>query len=122
MNIEEYRDFCLGKKGVTESFPFSNIPNVLVFKVAGKMFTATDVSTFASISVKCRPDLIDELRATYSAVKLPGYMNKRHWNRIVMDGSISDKILYGWINDSYNLVVAKLSHRERVTISQYHGI
>ena len=116
MNIEEYRNFCLGKNGATESFPFSNISNVLVFKVAGKMFTATDVSTFASISVKCQPDLIDELRATYNAVKLPAYMNKRHWNRIVMDGSVPDKILYEWIDNSYSLVVAKLSNHERVKL------
>lgn len=116
MNIEEYRDFCLGKNGVTESFPFSNISNVLVFKVAGKMFTATDVTTFASISVKCQPDRIDELRATYNAVKLPAYMSKRHWNRIVMDGSIPDKLLYEWIDNSYSLVVAKLSKRERMKL------
>lgn len=108
MNIEEYRDYCIRKNGVTESFPFSNIPNVLVFKVAGKMFTATDVSTFASISVKCDPDLIEELRASYEAVKIPGYMSKRHWNRVAMDNSIPDKVLFRWIDDSYNLVIKKL--------------
>jgi predicted DNA-binding protein (MmcQ/YjbR family) len=109
MNIEEYRNYCMSKNGATESFPFSNIPDVLVFKVSGKMFTATDVSTFTSISVKCDPDLVEELRATYDAVKVPGYMSKRHWNRIVMDNSIPDKILYQWTDDSYDLVLAKLS-------------
>lgn len=108
MNIEEYREYCINKNGVTESFPFSNIPNILVFKVAGKMFTATDVSTFVSVSVKCDPNLVEELRATYDAVKVPGYMSKRHWNRIVMDNSIPDKVLYKWIDDSYNLVLSKL--------------
>lgn len=118
MNIEEYRDYCINKNGVTESFLFSNIPDVLVFKVAGKMFTATDVSTFASISVKCDPNLVEELRATYDAVKVPGYMSKRHWNRIVMDNSIPNKMLYKWIDDSYNLVVAKLpkSLREKLQL------
>ncbi|MGL5891870.1 MAG: MmcQ/YjbR family DNA-binding protein [Bacteroidia bacterium] len=109
MNIEDYRNYCISKKGVTESFPFSNIPNVLVFKVAGKMFTATDVSKFASISLKCDPDSVEELRATYAAVQPPGYMSKRHWNRVVMDNSVPDKLLYEWIDASYNLVVAQLS-------------
>lgn len=116
MNIEEYRNYCMTKNGVTESFPFSNIPNVLVFKVAGKMFTATDSSTFASISVKCDTDSIDELRSAHSAVREPGYMNKRHWNRIVMDGSIPDHLLFSWIDDSYNLVVAKLTKSDKLKL------
>jgi len=77
------------------------------------MFTATDANTFASISVKCHPDNVEELRARYEAVKLPGYMSKKHWNRVVMDNSIPDALLYQWIDDSYNLVVTKLSAKER---------
>ncbi|MFI0429337.1 MmcQ/YjbR family DNA-binding protein [Mariniflexile sp. HMF6888] len=117
MNIEEYRNYCIKKSGVTESFPFpKNLPNVLVFKVGGKMFTATDVSTYASISLKCNPNTIDDLRAKYPAVTLPGYMNKNHWNRIVMDNSIPDSLLYKWIDESYNLVVAKLPKRVRLEL------
>jgi len=36
MNIEDYRTYCLNKKGVTEHFPFDN--DTLVFKVLGKVF------------------------------------------------------------------------------------
>jgi predicted DNA-binding protein (MmcQ/YjbR family) len=108
MNIEEYRDYCMAKKGVTESFPFPKLPNILVFKVADKTFTATDVSTFENIGVKCDPDKIEELRATYEAVNEPDYMSKRHWNFVAMDNSIPDTLLYQWIDDSYNLIVAKL--------------
>ncbi|NQX98654.1 MAG: MmcQ/YjbR family DNA-binding protein, partial [Flavobacteriales bacterium] len=56
MNIEEYRSYCLSKKGVTEEIPFSKLPNVLVFKVVGKMFTGTDITTFSSFSIKCKPE------------------------------------------------------------------
>lgn len=108
MHIEEYRDYCLNKVGVTESFPFGRLSNVLVFKVADKMFTATDVNTFASISVKCNPELVEALREKYNAVKIPGYLSKKHWNRVVMDNSIPDQLLYQWIDDSYQLVVEKL--------------
>ena len=113
MNIEEYRDYCLKKRGVTESFPFPGITKVLVFKVAGKMFTATDVNTFASITLKCDPGLVEELREKYNAVKVPSYMSKRHWNSIIMDNTIPDKLLYEWIDHSYDLVVAKLPKHER---------
>ncbi|MDN5203848.1 MmcQ/YjbR family DNA-binding protein [Fulvivirgaceae bacterium BMA10] len=108
MNIEEFREYCIDKKGATESFPFGKLPEVLVFKVMGKMFTATDIDTFESISLKCDPDLVDELRASYDAVTVPAYMSKKHWNRVVMDGTIPDDLIKQWIDNSYQLVVAGL--------------
>jgi predicted DNA-binding protein (MmcQ/YjbR family) len=117
MNIEEYRDYCLNKAGVTESFPFGKLSNVLVFKVTGKMFTATDITTFASFSVKCNPESIEELREKYDAVKIPGYLSKKHWNRIVMDNSIPNTLLYQWIDDSYRLVVDKLPKATRTKLA-----
>ena len=117
MNIEVYRNYCIQKQGVTESFPFpKNLPNVLVFKVGGKMFTATDVSAFASITVKCKPENVDLLREKYPAVTLPGYMNKNHWNRIIMDHSIPDSLIYQWIDESYDLVCRKLPKRTRLEL------
>ncbi|TGV04579.1 MmcQ/YjbR family DNA-binding protein [Flavivirga rizhaonensis] len=116
MNIEEYRLYCLSKKGVTESIPFSKLPNVLVFKVKGKMFTATDINTFDSFSIKCEPETIEELRLQYDALEEPPYFSKKHWSRVVVDGSISDKILYEWLDISYRLVVAKLTKKERLEL------
>ena len=117
MIIEEYRDYCLRKKGVTESFPFpKNLSNVLVFKVGGKMFSATDVSTYASITVKCKPENIEELREKYPALQFPGYMNPKHWSRIEMDHSIPDALLYQWIDESYDLVCNKLTKKLRLEL------
>ena len=113
MNIEEYRSYCLAKKGVTEEFPFDN--ETLVFKVAGKMFALTDVTNFASINLKCDPEKAVELRDQYPAV-LPGYhMNKKHWNTILLDGSIPSKLLQNWIDESYIRVVNALPKRERAS-------
>jgi predicted DNA-binding protein (MmcQ/YjbR family) len=113
VNIEEYRSYCLAKKGVTEEFPFDN--ETLVFKVAGKMFALTNVSTFASINLKCDPEKAVELRDQYPAV-LPGYhMNKKHWNTILLDGSIPSKLLQNWIDESYIRVVNALPKRERAS-------
>lgn len=106
MNIETYRDYCLSKKGVTEEFPFDE--KALVFKVMGKMFTITDVDSFASFNVKCDPELAIELRERFVGV-LPGFhMNKKHWNTIMMDGSVPDDKALEWIDHSYDLVLQKL--------------
>jgi predicted DNA-binding protein (MmcQ/YjbR family) len=114
MDIEKYRNYCISKKGVTESFPFPSLPNVLVFKVAGKMFTATDVTTFESISVQCHPEYIDELRAKYAAVTKHKYFSERHWNVVAMDHSISDKLILEWIDGSYESAIGKLTKKAQV--------
>lgn len=111
MNIEDYRNYCLSKKGVTESIPFSKLPNVLVFKVRNKMFTATDITSFASFSIKCIPETIDALRAQYPAMQNPSYFSKKHWSNVIIDGSIPNTILYEWLDTSYLLVVKNLSKK-----------
>lgn len=116
MNIEEYRNYCLSKQGVIESLPFPKLQNILVFKVAGKMFTATNINTFSSFSVKCKPETIEELRAEYTALQEPSYFSKKHWSNVIMDRTISDKLLYEWLDLSYNLVVAKLTKKEKETL------
>jgi len=106
MNIEEFREYCLSKKSVTESFPFDE--TTLVFKVAGKMFALTDTHDDFSINLKCDPEKAIELRERYPVV-IPGYhMNKKHWNTVNIDGSIPNDLVYQWIDDSYNLIVKKL--------------
>ena len=116
MNLEAYREYCLQKKGVTEEFPFDK--NTLVYKVMGKMFTLTDVETFESINLKCDPETALQLREIHAGVG-PGYhMDKRHWNTVRMDGSISDTTLYQWIDNSYWLVVGRLSKKDREWIEQ----
>lgn len=112
MNIEELRDYCLHLKGATEEFPFG--PETMVYKVKGKVFLLTSLdSERLSFNVKCDPEIAIELREHYSAV-VPGYhMNKKHWNTVNANGSVSDKFLYQWILDSYQLVVQALPKKMR---------
>lgn len=117
MNIETYRNYCISKNQATESFPFSGLPNVLVFKVAGKMFTATDISTFGSISVKCNPDIIDELRSIYPAFTNHTYFSNKHWGNVLMNDSIPDTQLFEFIDMSYDLTVAKLTKKLRTELN-----
>ena len=106
LNAETIRDYCLQKENVTEGFPFGE--TVLVFKVNDKMFCLLALDeTPLTFNVKCDAEKIEDLRAEYSSV-LPGYhMNKKHWNTVVVDGSISNKMLQTFIDLSYNLVANK---------------
>lgn len=106
MNIESLRDYCLSKPGAEEALPFG--PDTLVFKVNGKAFLLVGLdSEDLRFNVKCDPELALELREQYPCV-LPGYhMNKKHWNTVVVDGSINDAQLREWIDHSYDLVSKK---------------
>jgi predicted DNA-binding protein (MmcQ/YjbR family) len=105
MNAELIREYCLKKKEVTESFPFND--TALVFKVHGKMFLLLSLETSLSLSLKCDPEKAINLRERYSSV-IPGYhFNKKHWNTIYIDGSIDEKLIFDWIDHSYELVIRK---------------
>jgi predicted DNA-binding protein (MmcQ/YjbR family) len=109
MNIEEFRIYCLNKKGVSEEFPFDQ--NTLVFKVMGKMFALTDINSFASVNLKCDPDRAIELREKYDFIR-PGYhMNKKHWNTIDIDWRLEDDMMKLWIDHSYDLVAESLTKK-----------
>lgn len=111
MNLETFRARCLAKKGVTEELPFGD--ETLVYKVAGKIFALTSLNDFSSINLKCDPENAIELRERYDAVK-PGYhMNKKHWNTILLDGSIPDKLVFTWLDESYDLVVSGLTKKDK---------
>lgn len=111
MNIEEYRDYCLGKKSVTESFPFDE--TTLVFKVAGKMFSLTSIDSFEFINLKCDPERSTELRERFNGIK-PGYhMNKKHWNSISTQQDVPDQLILELIDHSYELVFNSLPKNVR---------
>lgn len=116
MNVEVYCNYCNRKKGVTEEFPFGD--NVLVHKVMGKMFALTDLPDFESINLKVQPEKNSELQENYPAVH-PGYhMDKKHWMTVDMDGSVPDKVLFQWIDQSYELVVSKLTKTQKAALER----
>ncbi len=103
MDIDIIRNYCAGKQHVTESFPFDD--TTLVFKVKGRMFALLNLEAPFSVNLKCDPEKAVELRERYDFV-LPGYhMNKKHWNTVMLGGRISQKELFVWIDDSYELIL-----------------
>jgi predicted DNA-binding protein (MmcQ/YjbR family) len=107
----ELRDACLALPGATETFPFG--PENSVFKVSGKVFAISPLrhENPLRVSLKCEPGLAEQLRAGHPAIT-PGYhLNKRHWNTVVLDGSVPDAMVRDMIEDSYDLIVAKLPRK-----------
>jgi len=110
MNIEQFRNYCLYKKYVTESFPFDEV--TLVFKVANKMFALSGLEHHPStVNLKCDPEKAIELRAQYSDVIEGFHMSKKHWNTIIIEGNLSNKLIEELIDHSYNLVVNGLTKK-----------
>ncbi|TYP77214.1 MmcQ/YjbR family DNA-binding protein [Aquimarina intermedia] len=116
MNIEAFRNYCLHKKGVTESFPFDE--STLVFKVMDKMFALTGLNKIPfSVNLKCDPDRAITLRESYSEI-IPGYhMNKKHWNTVEFSDSLPDTLLKELIDHSYELVVASLPKKTQALLA-----
>ncbi|RZJ69114.1 MmcQ/YjbR family DNA-binding protein [Flavobacterium sp.] len=120
MNIQQFYDFCLAKKGVEETFPFDE--DTLVMKVGGKMFALSSLKEWENgrpgVNLKCDPERSQELRAEYDAIN-PGYhMSKVHWNTISINGDVSDKLLKELINHSYDLVFGSLTKKLQKEISE----
>ena len=106
MNIEEIREYALSLLEVEEGFPFGE--ETLVFKVKGKIFLLASIySSPLQFNVKCDPERAIELREEYACV-LPGYhMNKKHWNTVIIDRTLTSKQLREMIEHSYQLVRGK---------------
>lgn len=118
MNLENFYEYCLSKKGVTEHFPFDK--DTLVFKVGGKMFALTSLLQWEkgtpSVNLKCDPERAQELRAQYDSIK-PGYhMSKVHWNTIVVNNDVSDAMVKELIDHSYELVFKSLTKKIQIEI------
>jgi len=112
MNIEELRDYCLSLKGATEHFPFDEFS--LVLKVQGKMFGLIPLdNTEPQIALKCDPERAIQLREEYEAITAAYHFNKKHWNSVRIDSSISQSLLLELIQHSYDLVVSGLPKKLR---------
>lgn len=103
-------EYCVKKPGVEETFPFDE--TTLVYKVMGKMFILIPtMSEDLRMNLKCDPEKAMQLRESYEAITPGFHMNKKHWNTVIPDGSISDKMIFELIDHSYDLVVKSLTRK-----------
>jgi len=112
MNYETVQAYLIAKPEAIEDYPFG--PDTAVFKVKHKLFaTLGEENNIPCINLKCDPDEAVMLRDVFDAV-IPGYhMNKRHWNTVILDGSIPNGEIERMIDNSYGLVVKGLMSAER---------
>ncbi|PYC77000.1 DNA-binding protein [Streptomyces tateyamensis] len=115
MTADQLRARCLDLNGAEETFPFN--PETSVFKVGGKVFaiSALDGEPL-KVSLKCDPDLAVRLRTDYPGITPGWHLNKRHWNTVLLDGSVPDHLVHEMIEDSYDLIVAKLPRRRQLAL------
>jgi predicted DNA-binding protein (MmcQ/YjbR family) len=120
MFVDQLRDFCLHFPHSEEGFPFDQ--NTLVFSVFGKMFCLVNIEKFEYINLKCNPEKAIELREIYPEVTPGFHMNKKHWNSVRVDGTLSDDLLHEWIRDSYALVVSGLPKKYKDLIHPFGSL
>lgn len=123
MDAATLRQYCLSLAGAYEDFPFG--PESSVFKVrAGgpdrpaKMFALSALSGRPlMISLKCEPDLAQQLRTAHPEITGAWHMNKTHWNQLDLSGNLDDELVRNLVEDSYDLVVASLPRRDRESLA-----
>jgi len=114
MRFETLKKHLLKKPSSFIDHPFGD--DVPVFKVKNKLFALVSLQKPLAINLKCDPEDAEILRKMWDAVQ-PGYhMNKLHWNTVTLDGSIPKEIVFGFIDDSYDLVVKGLSKKDRQSL------
>jgi predicted DNA-binding protein (MmcQ/YjbR family) len=109
---EQLRAVCLSFRGARETFPFG--VETSAFKVFEKIFALSALGGESlTVSLKCEPLLAEQLRAEHPAIVAGYHLNKRHWNTVSLDGSLTDQMVADMIEDSYDLIVSKLSPGRR---------
>ena len=115
MNTEEFRDYCLSLPCVTEDTPFDE--TTVVYRLRGKIFACIATKYPDKVVLKCDSVLALELRARYDAVQAAWHWNKKYWNDILLNGTLSDALLQSLVRHAYAEVNRKLPVRDRVTFS-----
>lgn len=114
LNVESFRDYCLSKKNVTESFPFDE--TTLVFKVENKMFALVSLDTPEfRVNLKCEPEQAVTLREEYPDEITPGFhMSKTHWNTIIPNNRVTAQLMRKLVDESYKQVLLTLPKKIRM--------
>jgi predicted DNA-binding protein (MmcQ/YjbR family) len=116
MNIEQFREYCLAKKGASEDFPFDEV--TLCLRVMGKIYALTGLdSEHFTVNLKCDPDYAIELREKYPEVQPGWHMNKKHWNTVDFEGGLDAQTLRHLVDHSFDQVVKTLKKAEKEALN-----
>ncbi|KAA6213206.1 MmcQ/YjbR family DNA-binding protein [Streptomyces albofaciens JCM 4342] len=116
-DAKRLRAVCLDFNGAVEEFPFPRHPEVSTFKVGGKIFALTTLDAVPlTVSLKCDPELAERLRAAHPEIVPGHHLNKRHWNTVTLTGALDDRLVLDMIEDSYDLIVARLPRARQLAL------
>lgn len=102
MNIEEIREHCLSLPDVTEDSAFG--PEMILFRLKGKIFAALDLDRPDLMVVKCDPDEGTDLRDRYAGIRPAWHWNKQHWVEILFNEDVDDQMIRNLATRAYHLV------------------
>lgn len=122
MNNKNVWEYLLEKPEVEESFPFG--PDVMVFKVKGKVFALLSVEGGKNLNkrpqmnLKCDPLEATQLRDVFDDVVAGYHMNKKHWNTLYLTqiekpSDIPTGEIERQIDNSYALVLQGMTKAMR---------
>lgn len=115
MDVEQFREYALSKKGSSEDFPFDEV--TLCIRVMGKIFAITGLDNIPfKVNLKCDPEYAVELREKHPEVQPGWHMNKAHWNTVEFEGGLDGQTLRKLIDHSYDLVAQSLKKAEKAAL------
>ena len=121
MDAAQLRRVCLALPGAFEDFPFGPESSVFKVRAAGgraRMFALTALAAAPlMISLKCEPELAQQLRAAHPEISGAWHMNKTHWNQVEVASGLPAEMIRDLVEDSYDLVVAAMPRREREALA-----
>lgn len=112
MNIESLREYCLSLHGATEDVKWEAD---LCFCIGGKMFCVTGLNESFTITVKLSPEEFDHW-VERDGVKAAKYVGRYKWISILEPHRFPDAELKRLIEGSYQLIINKLSAKEKAQL------
>ncbi|WP_090776732.1 MmcQ/YjbR family DNA-binding protein [Shouchella lonarensis] len=89
------------------------------FTVGGKMFAMLGQNRNGDdiVTLKCAPEKVEQYRHDFSSVVQGYYMNKTHWNSVLLqDSDVPTEVMEQMIGHSYACVVAGLPKKVRESL------
>jgi predicted DNA-binding protein (MmcQ/YjbR family) len=87
-----------------------------VFKIAGKIFAIAPLDDEPlTVSVKCDPELAEQLREAYDSIVQGYHLNKRHWVTVTLGQDAPDELVAQLVENSYDLVKPRAVRNTRRT-------
>ena len=93
-------------------------PNVLIYKVMGKMFAILSVRGDPNVILKCDPDLAESLRERYSGVGHRSHLDRRFWISVSLDADVPAAEIKRLAAHSYEQVCAKLTRKQQAELAR----